>query len=190
MASGRFGDGHVDLIVADSGDIDNGIKVRASLCSRTMVPGQFHRVGTIAAGAAPSAVVAGDFTGDGMLDLAVADSNSDVVSVLLNNGNGTFQAPRSYAVGNEPLALVAADFGNGDVDLAVANGSSDDISVLLGNGDGSFQPQLRFGAGTFPDRSWRPILAATGGLTSPPAIRSRATSPFCWAEATAPSRTR
>ena len=44
-------------------------------------------------GANPSAIVAGDFTGDGQLDLAVANSGDNTVSVLLGNGDGTFQAP-------------------------------------------------------------------------------------------------
>ena len=113
-------------------------------------PGQFQFSRTIAVGSGPSAIVAGDFTGDGVLDLAVAEANSDDVSVLLNNGHGTFGAPDVYAVGQIPLALVAADFGNGHVDLATANEDSDDVSVLLGNGDGTFQPQLRFGVGTSP----------------------------------------
>ena len=76
---------------------------------------------------APSAIVAGDFTGDGRLDLAVAcynyDTNEGGVSVLLGNGDGTFQPPviYAYAVGQHPSAIVAGDFtGDGRSDLAVA----------------------------------------------------------------------
>ena len=66
--------------------------------------------------------MAGDFTGDGRIDLAVANFGSNDVSVLLGNGDGTFQPPVTYAVGARPCALVAGDFtGDGRTDLAVAN---------------------------------------------------------------------
>ena len=152
LVAGRFGDGHVDLIVADKGDPNNDYQGQGLTVFQADGPGEFQLSGTIAAGSGPSAVVAGDFRRR-YLDLAVAESNSEQVSVLLNNGNGTFQAPQSYPVGSLPLALVAGDFGNGHLDLATANENSDDVSVLLGNGDGTFQPQLRFGAGSFPGRS-------------------------------------
>ena len=96
-------------------------------------------------------MVAAHLTGDGFLDLAVAEWNSDQVSVLLNKGNGTFMAPvSSYPVGVVPVSLVAVDFGNGHIDLATANENSADVSVLLGDGDGTFQPQSRFGVGSSP----------------------------------------
>ena len=73
----------------------------------------------------PAALVAGDFNGDGRTDLAVANSGSNDVSVLLGNGDGTFQPQVTYAVGSEPVAIVAGDFnGDGRTDLAVANSGS------------------------------------------------------------------
>jgi hypothetical protein len=156
VADDRFGDSHVDLIIADEGDPNTG-QGQGLTVFRADGPDSFQPSGTIDAGFGPSAIVAGDFRGNGVLDLAVADSNSGQVSVLLNNGNGTFQAPRFYRVGSKPLALVAGSFtekrthdGKPVLDLAVANTNSNDLSVLLGNGDGTFQPQLLFGAGSFP----------------------------------------
>ena len=74
----------------------------------------------------PHALVAGDFNGDGRTDLAVANSGSNDVSVLLGNGDGTFQNQVTYAVGSYPDALVAGDFnGDGRTDLAVANYGSE-----------------------------------------------------------------
>ena len=103
LVAGRFGDGHVDLIVADKGDPNNDYQGQGLTVFQADGPDAFHQLsGTIAAGSGPSAIVAGDFTGDGVLDLAVADANSGQVSILLNNGNGTFQAPRSYLVGSLP----------------------------------------------------------------------------------------
>ena len=67
------------------------------------------------------------------------------MSVLLGNGDGTFQNQVTYAVGSEPYAIVAGDFtGDGRTDLAVANCGSNDVSVLLGNGDGTFQNQVTY----------------------------------------------
>ena len=109
LVADRFGDGHVDLIVADEGVPNTGQGQGLSVF-RADGPDAFQFSYTIAAGAGPSAIVDGDFTGDGMLDLAVADSNSDQVSILLNNGDGTFQARQSYLVGSFPQALVAGDF--------------------------------------------------------------------------------
>ena len=54
------------------------------------------------------------------------------MSVLLGNGDGTFQTQVTYAVGSGPIALVAGDFnGDGRTDLATANSGSNDVSVLL-----------------------------------------------------------
>ena len=64
----------------------------------------------------------GDFNGDGKADLAVANASSNNVSVLLGNGNGTFQAAVNYAAGTGPSSVAVGDFnGDGKADLAVAN---------------------------------------------------------------------
>src|SRR5881397_3916039 len=106
-------------------------------------------------GTNPRSVAVGDFNGDGRLDLAVTNASSyDVpgtVSVLLGNGDGTFQSALSFAAGSNPLSVAVGDVnGDGRLDLAVANYYSNDVSVLLGNGDGTFQPALTFGAGGSP----------------------------------------
>src|SRR5439155_1263538 len=97
----------------------------------------------------PSSVAVGDFNGDGVPDLAVANSRSDTVSVLLGGGDRTFQAPLTFAVGRNPVFVVVGDFnGDGVPDLAVANEGA--VSVLLGNGDGTFQAALSLTAGGNP----------------------------------------
>ena len=106
------------------------------------------------------ALVACSLRADGRLDLVTANENSDDVSVLLGNGNGTFQPQIRFVAGSFPFALVAADF-NGDhrPDLAVANLGSSDISVLLGRGDGTFQDQVTNPVGDGP------LGAVTADLT-------------------------
>jgi hypothetical protein len=93
----------------------------------------------------PSAIpvdllLAGDFNGDGHLDLAAVSSRGpdEGVSVFMGNGNGTFtEKPHSQnRFFGHIEALAAADFnGDGNLDLFV---SAQDTSILLGNGDGSF----------------------------------------------------
>src|SRR5438105_5637872 len=75
---------------------------------------------TYAVGDHPSSAAVGDFNGDGIPDLAVANYLSDSVSVLLGKRDGTFQTAQSYAVGHYPAAVAVADFnGDGHLDLVV-----------------------------------------------------------------------
>ena len=102
-------------------------------------------------GTNPRSVAVGDFNGDGRPDLAVANGNSNAVSVLLGNGDGTFQPALSFDAGNHPSSVAVGDFnGDGRPDLAVSNFTSKNVSVLLGNGDGTFQSARTFGAGSYP----------------------------------------
>jgi hypothetical protein len=97
----------------------------------------------------PVFAVAADFNGDGKADLAVADSGSNGVSILLNNGSGSFQPGVGYAVLKEPTCVAVGDFnGDGKPDLAVADGGSAAVSILLGNGDGTFRRRVDYSAGS------------------------------------------
>ena len=101
----------------------------------------------------PSSVAAGDFNGDGRTDLAVASSSftSNIVSVMLGNGDGTFQAAVNYGAGSRPDSVAVGDFnGDGKADLAVANYYSHNVSVLLGNGNGTFQAAVNYGVDSYP----------------------------------------
>src|SRR6266446_3597740 len=97
----------------------------------------------LAAGRSPDSVAVGDFNGDGRLDLATANFDSNDVSVLLGNGDGSFQAALTAAAGRGPSSVAVGDVnGDGKLDLVVVNlvaGDSASVSVLLGNGDGTFQ---------------------------------------------------
>src|SRR5262245_11812623 len=85
-------------------------------------------------GRGPLSVAVGDFNGDGQLDLVTANLFGDSVSVLLGNGDGTFQTAQSYPVGPSPSAVAVGDFnGDGIPDLAVIGSSPDRVGVLLGN---------------------------------------------------------
>jgi hypothetical protein len=98
----------------------------------------FNPVVNYAIGSYSQAVAVGDFNGDGRHDIVTANLNAASVSVLLNNGDNTFQAAQSYAVNIGPRSVAVGDFDrDGNLDIVTAN--EVDVSVLLGNGDGSFQ---------------------------------------------------
>src|SRR5260370_37693285 len=111
----------------------------------------FITAASYAVGFNPHSLALADFNGDGVPDLAVANSGSASVSVLLGNGDGTFQAARNFAVGSNPQSLAVGSFsGGGIVDLSVADAGFNSVSVLLGNGNGTFQGARNFAVGTSP----------------------------------------
>jgi hypothetical protein len=110
-------------------------------------------------------VAVADLDGDSFRELVIANFYSDDVSVLLGNGDGSFQAALFFAAGVFPRSIAVADLDGDSVpDLVTANLLSEDLSVLLGNGDGSFQASLFFAAG---DRPWSIAVADLDGDTVP-----------------------
>ena len=90
-------------------------------------------------GDGPGSIVSGDFNGDGIPDVAVANHLSNSVTVLLGNGDGTFTESALLGTGPYPYSIVVADFnGDGNPDLALANVGGDTLTILLGHGDGTF----------------------------------------------------
>jgi hypothetical protein len=140
------GDGKPDLAIASWG---NGFSIFLGNGNGTFQPPQFYDLA-----APPTSLAVGDFNGDGKLDLALTESEYDTnnVSVLLGNGDGTFQPPVSYAVGKGPNAIAVADFnGDGKADLAVVNSTWNSVSILLGNGDGTFQQPKEYATAPGPN---------------------------------------
>jgi hypothetical protein len=112
-------------------------------------------------GDSPYGVAVGDFNGDGKLDLAIVNvcgsdstcASEGTVSILLGNGDGTFQPQTTYSLGIPGGHIEVADFnGDGKLDLAITEcggstcGSNGSVSILLGNGDGTFQPRVDYTA--------------------------------------------
>lgn len=104
----------------------------------------FKPVQSYTVGTNPAAVAVGDFNGDGKVDLAVVNSGDSSssdnggVSVLLGNGDGTFQPATNISVGKNPGGIAVGDF-NSDSRLDIVVADSTGVSILLGNGDGTFQ---------------------------------------------------
>lgn len=99
---------------------------------------------------ADPSVAAADPNGDGKPDLVTTNPGDGSVSVLLNNGNGTFSGPTSFSAWGSPVSVTVADLnGDGKPDLVTAN-TGDTISVLPGNGNGNFGNAYSFTVGSGP----------------------------------------
>jgi hypothetical protein len=118
------------------------------------------------AGAAPRALVAADFDLDGRTDVAIANLESDDVSVLLGNGHGKLAAPvHSPLQALEPRAMASADLdGNGRLDLVTCNFITNDVSVLRGHPAGVFAHGGNWNVGM------KPRALVLGNLDGHPAI--------------------
>ena len=94
---------------------------------------------TTADGITPIAVAATDLDADGDLDLLTANTNSNDVSVLRNNGRGTFAASQRVAA-EHPNSLSVGDLdGDGDLDFVTSvQYGTQAVSVRLNNGTGTF----------------------------------------------------
>ena len=113
-----------------------------------------------ATGTAPGSVAIGDLDGDGKPDLAVANANSNTVSVFRNTSSsgsiaaGTFATKVDFATGNFPILVAIGDLdGDGKPDLVVANQNSDNVSVLRNTGSSGsivFAANVDFGTGAQP----------------------------------------
>ncbi len=94
-------------------------------------------------GNGPSFVTSVDVNADNFQDLIVANSTDNTLSILLGNGDGTFQNPLAPApaTGAGPVSIATGTFdakNNTNIDLAVANQLGNSLTILLGNGDGTF----------------------------------------------------
>lgn len=118
-------------------------QVLATVNLGTATPGlSFFNASNPATVSEPNVAVAADFNGDGIVDLAVSNSNSGAttLTILLGKGDGTFTAASSNpTVGLYPDGIAVADFNSdGFIDLAVTSVDQNEVVILLGKGDGTF----------------------------------------------------
>jgi phospholipase C len=162
-------DGIMDLAVADQGTTSGGSSISILLGNGdgTFSPGATLSLPT---GSLPGPMVAGDFNGDGILDLAVGDTLSSRIQIFVGVGNGTFNAAGLVNCtllmdcGNtvQPVSLAVGDFNHdGHLDLAVINATVNTLSVFLGNGDGTLKAQS-----TAQFTFTQPVAAVAGDINN------------------------
>ncbi|WNG15258.1 FG-GAP repeat domain-containing protein [Cystobacter fuscus] len=135
---------------ADDGTSCSGGFCDAGVCRAPVLDFQSHQ--DFPTGTRPFGVAVGDVNNDGKPDVAFTLITSALVSVQLGNGDGTFGAASTFAVGSNSKFVEIADFnGDGNADLAVGGGTGPThyVSILLGNGDGTFQGRADYNVNSF-----------------------------------------
>ncbi len=113
------GDGKADLVVSNSGT-ETGVSTISVLIGNGN--GTFQNAATISGFSAAQAIAAGDFNGDGKLDIVVGNATGSTINVLTGTGTGAFNPPAGFNAGSAPSALAVADFnGDGKTDVAVGD---------------------------------------------------------------------
>ncbi len=150
LATGDFNrDGVPDLAVTNSA---------AKIGSNTTVSvllgkgdGAFAAPVPYTVGEFPATIVAADFNGDGIVDLATLDSQTGFTSytnkvwVLPGKGDGTFLPAKSTPSGTGSGYLSYADLNNdGKLDLIIADQLASSTAIMMGNGDGTFQGSTEY----------------------------------------------
>ncbi|MFY9690199.1 MAG: FG-GAP-like repeat-containing protein [Candidatus Acidiferrales bacterium] len=139
--------GAVDLAVANQAD--NTISI-----FQGNGDGTFKAPTLIAlpAGFEPTSLAVADLNGDGHQDLVVADQGNNSFSVLLGNGDGTFQTRKDYATGTAPVFVALGDFNeDGALDIATANNTANTVSVYYNQISNQNLPTGTFLAGSTRD---------------------------------------
>jgi hypothetical protein len=132
------GDGQLDLVVAN--EKSNDVSVLLDDGKGGFSP---SRGSPFSAGPNPNDLAGGDFNGDGRIDLAIANHETQHVTVLLGDGRGAFapapSSPVTVVVKPHVHGVAAGDFnGDGNLDLVTDSWADDRVLVLFGDGKGSF----------------------------------------------------
>ncbi len=154
------GDGRLDIITANDETYDSATGQYVSGHSVSVLlntgSGNFPATTSFApktdypVGGRTNYVTVGDVDGDGRPDIAVSRFYDSTVSLLRNNGNGTFGAKTDITVSSPENIALADVNGDGKLDLAVCRYEKNSVGVLLGKGDGTFGAEVDYATGSSP----------------------------------------
>ncbi len=136
------GDGWSDFFVPN--EISNDVRVFMN--DNTGNYGDFT-IFEIIGGSRPSTNEGADFNLDGFIDVAVGNSQNNIVTVFIGDGTGSFSSIQNYSAAQGVRGLSVIDVnGDGFMDIVTANRNANNVSILINNGDGSFASPVDFDA--------------------------------------------
>ena len=101
-------------------------------------------------GNSPNCIATGDFNNDNEVDLVVANSGSDDITVLILKYEASFENETLYRQGSgqHPYSVTSGDFNNDNqLDIVVANSGRDNIQILIGYQNGTFMKNITYSTG-------------------------------------------
>jgi hypothetical protein len=141
------GDGILDMAI--SNDMSNTVAIyfgNGDGTFQTPTPSDIYAVA-----GNPYNILVGDVNNDGKLDLVTGNLSSQSISVLLGNGDGTFQPAMNTSTGVAAESITMADVNfDGNLDLVIPNYLHQEVAVLLGNGNGTFQQPVNYAVQGLP----------------------------------------
>jgi hypothetical protein len=104
----------------------------------------------------PQSVAIGDFNNDDYLDIAVANSGTNNIGILLGYGDGYFTDQLTYSTGHDslPSSISVGHFNNDSyLDIVVVDSATENIGILFGYGNGIFTNVITYSTGISSDPS-------------------------------------
>lgn len=145
------GDGKMDIATGNDGN--NNVTVLFGNGTGAFTPAASYNTGGVGVFGLAAGKLKNSLSSASLPDIVAVNASSNTITVLLNNGDGTFTPQTPIPVGSLPLRATLGDFNNdGYLDIAVTNGNDNNVSVLLNKADGTgtFQPLVNYPVDAFP----------------------------------------